>query len=214
MRLARHLIFSLKRYHGLFLRHPGLAVLCLPVYVGLAAVAFFLFVVIELADSSPHAALPILALFAIVVAIAAMVGDLLLIQILAVASGIRLGSNRRELLTIIQSVLATVTIFALIYYYMQLFSENRAFENMTPIEVEARGIFAKSAFFYQAISQVPRVETVVDCFYFSLITITTVGYGDIHPATTAAKLVSMAEIIFGYLLLVLSIGAISSSSKA
>lgn len=37
----------------------------------------------------------------------------------------------------------------------------------------------------------------VDAFYFSLVTVTTVGYGDIHPATQAGKLLAVILIISG-----------------
>lgn len=37
----------------------------------------------------------------------------------------------------------------------------------------------------------------VDAFYFSLVTVTTVGYGDIHPATQPGKLLAVVLIICG-----------------
>ena len=37
----------------------------------------------------------------------------------------------------------------------------------------------------------------VDAFYFSLVTVTTVGYGDIHPATQPGKLLAVVLIISG-----------------
>ncbi len=37
----------------------------------------------------------------------------------------------------------------------------------------------------------------VDAFYFSLVTVTTVGYGDIHPATQPGKLLAVGLIICG-----------------
>jgi uncharacterized protein YjbI with pentapeptide repeats len=37
--------------------------------------------------------------------------------------------------------------------------------------------------------------------YFSVVTLTTLGYGDIQPASTAAQAVSMVEVIFGYVML-------------
>lgn len=43
------------------------------------------------------------------------------------------------------------------------------------------------------------VENVsfVDAFYFSIVTIATVGYGDIHPVTTAGKLMTVLLIVTG-----------------
>ena len=39
--------------------------------------------------------------------------------------------------------------------------------------------------------------TWVDSLYFSVITLTTVGYGDISPSTTVGKLFTMAYVIVG-----------------
>ncbi len=36
-------------------------------------------------------------------------------------------------------------------------------------------------------------------FYFSVVTMTTLGYGDIHPNSTAAQIVASAEALFGYI---------------
>lgn len=38
---------------------------------------------------------------------------------------------------------------------------------------------------------------LADAFYFSIVTIATVGYGDIHPLTTAGKFLSVFLIVFG-----------------
>lgn len=37
----------------------------------------------------------------------------------------------------------------------------------------------------------------IDAFYFSIVTITTVGYGDIHPVTTGGKVLAIFVIILG-----------------
>ena len=37
----------------------------------------------------------------------------------------------------------------------------------------------------------------IDCLYFSVVTLTTVGYGDVAPATTAGKLFTIFYIIIG-----------------
>jgi hypothetical protein len=47
--------------------------------------------------------------------------------------------------------------------------------------------------------------------YFSVITITTVGYGDISPGSDAARAVAMAEALFGQLYLVAVVGAAVST---
>lgn len=51
------------------------------------------------------------------------------------------------------------------------------------------------------------IPKLIDCFYFSLITIGTVGYGDIHPVSGIAKLVVCSEVVSGYFFLVIAISS-------
>ncbi len=44
-----------------------------------------------------------------------------------------------------------------------------------------------------------------ECFYFSITSQTTVGYGDIVPATTTARGVIIVQVIFGYFYLAFTI---------
>ena len=37
----------------------------------------------------------------------------------------------------------------------------------------------------------------IDCLYFSVITLTTIGYGDIAPETTGGKIFTMFYIVVG-----------------
>jgi voltage-gated potassium channel len=39
--------------------------------------------------------------------------------------------------------------------------------------------------------------SLFNAFYFTLVTVATVGYGDIHPITTAGKILAMIIIVFG-----------------
>ena len=216
MRQVRGVFQDIWRFHAMFLRHPVLALACIPAYLMVAAIVIAGMVCIVLASDAwlrEHTAIPTLCLALCILTLIALCADLVLIQFLAVAAGISFGSDRHELARVAQAILMVVVIFAAIYYYFQLFSQNKAFNNMTPVVVDSTGFTRDASFFYQAILQVPPTETIIDCLYFSVITITTVGYGDIHPATSYAKLLCMLEIILGYLLLVLSIGAIASNPK-
>ena len=44
-------------------------------------------------------------------------------------------------------------------------------------------------------------ETWLSPFYFSVVTLTTLGYGDAVPRSTAAQLVAMLEVVAGYMML-------------
>jgi hypothetical protein len=50
-----------------------------------------------------------------------------------------------------------------------------------------------------------RPLSVIDGLYFSVTTFATVGYGDIHPSTDASKLVCIAEIACGCLVLLFGV---------
>lgn len=49
--------------------------------------------------------------------------------------------------------------------------------------------------------------TFVDAIYFSGVTLTTLGYGDIHPAYAATKLLSVCEALVGILVLVVAVSS-------
>jgi hypothetical protein len=47
----------------------------------------------------------------------------------------------------------------------------------------------------------PDYESVLTPLYFSLVTLTTLGYGDVTPASEAGQALVMAEVAVGYLML-------------
>lgn len=44
-------------------------------------------------------------------------------------------------------------------------------------------------------------ETWLSPLYFSVVTVTTLGYGDVQPASVAAQVVAMAQVVVGYVML-------------
>ncbi len=59
-------------------------------------------------------------------------------------------------------------------------------------------------------------QTPLSPLYFSIVTMTTLGYGDVLPASTAAQVLVLAEVILGYLALggLLSIFAVKMARRA
>ncbi len=47
--------------------------------------------------------------------------------------------------------------------------------------------------------------------YFSVVTLTTVGYGDLHPTTDTARLADIFYILFGVAAVVSAVGVIGSN---
>ena len=59
-------------------------------------------------------------------------------------------------------------------------------------------------------------ETFISPFYFSVVTLTTLGFGDVLPMTVAGQLIVMAEVVTGYVMLggLLSIFSNKMASRA
>jgi hypothetical protein len=58
----------------------------------------------------------------------------------------------------------------------------------------------------------PTLDSIIDALYFSVITITTVGYGDILPRTHWAKAVCIYELAVGFIIIAFALGAYFTTS--
>jgi len=56
------------------------------------------------------------------------------------------------------------------------------------------------------------LESWMDSMYFSVVTITTLGYGEIHPTQAISKILVVSEVLLGLLLLVVMLGTAISTS--
>ena len=50
--------------------------------------------------------------------------------------------------------------------------------------------------------------TYAESFYFSVVTVTTVGYGDIHPTNDASRMFTAFYVLFGVAVAIAVLGAI------
>ncbi|MHC5074748.1 MAG: potassium channel family protein [Planctomycetota bacterium] len=68
----------------------------------------------------------------------------------------------------------------------------------------------------QAISNVNTAEEVVglDCFYYSFTTLTTLGYGDMAPVTSYAKILAVTEAVIGPLYIAILIAQLVALNMA
>jgi uncharacterized protein YjbI with pentapeptide repeats len=52
-------------------------------------------------------------------------------------------------------------------------------------------------------------SSIIDCFYYSIVTFTTLGYGEIHPVTSIGQIIVIFEVLIGYVVLGLFVFLIS-----
>jgi voltage-gated potassium channel len=56
------------------------------------------------------------------------------------------------------------------------------------------------------------VSSILDSLYFTIVTCTTLGYGDITPATWAGKILVSFEILWGVVIMTQFLGAITAKA--
>ena len=77
--------------------------------------------------------------------------------------------------------------------------KNKKFELMTLLTLSAFFIFIAGIMLYvfEGDNDNPNIHNLFDAFYWALVTISTVGYGDITPVTPEGRVVSMLIIVTG-----------------
>jgi hypothetical protein len=125
----------------------------------------------------------------------------------SVRANVVISGDQRRVSGVLQALLSVIFGFSVLFYYLQLFSGNSAFEGMHPIHLRDYD-FEDLPTLVERLLILPPWETVVDCFYFSVVTITTLGFGDIRPVSPVAKLITSAEVVAGFILIVLALGSV------
>ena len=131
----------------------------------------------------------------------------LYLNIFAFAKGAIVRGDTTMVLRIVQLFGHSTFVFAIMYYYAQLLSGNRAFSGMATFDIrkfDQRDII-------DLLLMAPDWQVLLDCIYFSVVTITTLGYGEMHPATNWAKVICMTEVLLGFVLVVISLGSVIGS---
>jgi len=54
----------------------------------------------------------------------------------------------------------------------------------------------------------PGPDALIDAIYFSIVLMTTVGFGDIHPLTTVARIIVAGECLVSYVMFALLVGLV------
>lgn len=120
--------------------------------------------------------------------------------------------DRTKILRIIQTLVAVIFSFAVLFYFLQLFSDNEAFSGMHRITFDSINNKIPTAF--EKLQHIPSYETVIDCIYLSVVTLTTSAYGDIYPNQWYSKLLTCTEVIVGFSFIVLALGSVVGGSNS
>jgi hypothetical protein len=80
-------------------------------------------------------------------------------------------------------------------------------------DVDNDGLFLRPAKDGEGM-EVSPFQSIPDAFWITIVTFTTVGYGDVTPSTTSGKMVMTGAMLFGVLVMALPIGVISTNFNA
>lgn len=97
----------------------------------------------------------------------------------------------KDVIVVITTYITIAISFGLLYTVLSLFSSSPVFNGIT--------------------QDLPQVEFYFKHIYFSFITITTVGYGDVYPLTMLAQFLVVVEIIVGIVLTNVILGLVIGS---
>lgn len=96
-----------------------------------------------------------------------------------------------DVIVVITTYITIAISFGLLYTVLSLFSSTQVFNGIT--------------------QDLPQIEFYFKHIYFSFITITTVGYGDVYPMTMLAQFLVVVEIITGIVLTNVILGLVIGS---
>ncbi|MEG0235128.1 MAG: potassium channel family protein [Cetobacterium sp.] len=96
-----------------------------------------------------------------------------------------------DVIVVITTYITIAISFGLLYTVLSLFSSTQVFNGIT--------------------QDLPQIEFYFKHIYFSFITITTVGYGDVYPMTILAQFLVVVEIITGIVLTNVILGLVIGS---
>lgn len=105
-----------------------------------------------------------------------------------------------------------VLVSATLYYAVSFFKENQSFEKIYFYICMMPFLLFYFALIYKSLGIIPpgSAETQsldwLDAIYFSVVTWTTLGYGDFRPGTDVAKYFVIAEVLLGYIYMGVFIG--------
>jgi hypothetical protein len=121
-------------------------------------------------------------------------------------------TGETSLAAVSELILSFVLLFAIVHYYIFLVSPDVAYSGLPPQPTLDEGVLSGMAGrIYGVIFYVPDLKLLVSFLYFSTVTTSTVGYGDILPVSSLARLATVIQIIVGFGLVAVALGGVLSN---
>lgn len=111
--------------------------------------------------------------------------------------------------TIFQSLIMLIFIFAIIIFFLQFYSKSTAYDGLGNFKTNTLGTPVFIDFFGSS----NILKIFLNSIYFSAVTVTTLGYGDIKPHSMIAKMVSILEVVIGFSVITVALSKINSDSN-
>lgn len=147
-----------------------------------------------------------LTTMAIGIALRARVAWVLSLVLLAAATFISLRGDYRSL----PLVAYTVVLAAALIYYWRRFNRTSltASSLFAILSIGSLMTYAVFGSLYLGEDFSPPIRNIITAFYFSMVTMSTVGFGDITPHSDTARLFTVSVIVFGITIFATSISAV------
>jgi len=147
-----------------------------------------------------------LAIMSIGIALRARVAWVLSLMLLAAAAFITMRGPHRSM----PLFACTVALGAALIYYWRRFDRTSltASSLFAILSIGSLMTYAVFGSLYLGEEFTPPIRTLITAFYFSMATMSTVGYGDITPHSDTARLFTISVIVFGITIFATSISAV------
>lgn len=147
-----------------------------------------------------------LTTMAIGIALRARVAWALSLLLLAAAGSISLWGDYRSSVVFAFTLALAV---ALVYYWRRFDRSSFAASTLFAVlSISSLLIYAVFGALYLGDDFAPPIRTIVTAFYFSIVSMSTVGYGDIVPRSDTARLFTASVIVLGITVFATSISAV------
>jgi voltage-gated potassium channel len=118
-------------------------------------------------------------------------------------------------LNVIFRLLRLIRLFRIIHLYSRILSFSAQTNNrlLYIIAVSGMAVSGGAIGLYLVEGNVPesKVTNLGDAFWWAIVTVTTVGYGDIYPITTEGKIIASVLMVFGIAILGILISTLGAS---